>query len=68
MNLEVDPMTPTETKLRQLLLELYVSGMLWRDDLPAEEQERVLDTVLAAGEGRDFEPLGLPFPRREELG
>lgn len=27
------------------------------------ERARVLDTVLAAAEGRPFEDLGLPFPR-----
>lgn len=50
-------------KLRQLLLEIYVSGVLIIDDLPEDENVRLLDTVLAAAEGRDFEPLGLPFPR-----
>lgn len=52
-----------EAKLQQLLMELYASSMLWRSDLSAAEQNRVLDTVLAAAEGRDFSPLGLPFPR-----
>lgn len=50
---------------RQLLLELYASGVLFREDLPEAEQIRLLDTVLAAAEGREFEPLGLPFPRLE---
>lgn len=50
-------------KLRTLLLDLYVASMLWRDDLPDDEQDRLLTTVLAAAEGRPFEPLGLPFPR-----
>ena len=50
-------------KLRSLLRELYVSSVLWQDRLPDEEQERLLDTVLAAAEGRPFDLLGLPFPR-----
>jgi hypothetical protein len=52
-----------EAKLRELLTQLYVSSVLWQDRLPDDEQERLLDTVLAAAEGRPFEPLGLPFPR-----
>ena len=50
-------------KLRGLLMELYASSVLWHDRLPGPEQERLLDTVLAAAEGRPFELLGLPFPR-----
>lgn len=57
-----EPETDTERRLRQLLLELYVSGVLWHDDLPNVEQQRLLDTVLAAAEGREFADLGLPFP------
>ncbi|WP_374572770.1 hypothetical protein [Phenylobacterium sp.] len=51
-----------EAKLRQLLMELYVSSVLFQDELPEAEQARLLDTVLAAAEGREFELLGLPFP------
>jgi hypothetical protein len=50
-------------QLRALLLELYVCGVLWQDRLPDAEQQRLLDTVLAAAEGRAFEALELPFPR-----
>lgn len=57
------PVENTAANLRQLLLELYVSSTLWSDRLPNGEQERLLDTVLAAGEGRPFIPLGLPFPK-----
>lgn len=61
------PVENTVENLRQLLLELYVGSVLWRVDLPDSEQVRLLDTVLAAGEGRPFVPLGLPFPRPETL-
>jgi hypothetical protein len=49
-------------RLRELLMELYVSGVLWQDRLSEPDQKRLLDTVLAAAEGRPFEPPGLPFP------
>ncbi len=62
-SLNVVTMMDEATKLRELLLTLYVSGVLWQDQLSDDEQQRLLDTVLAAGEGRDFEPVGLPFPR-----
>lgn len=52
----------TTDRLRQLLLEIYVSGSI-RDDLPTDELARLLDTILAAGEGEPFDDLGLPFPR-----
>lgn len=55
-------MSDEAAQLRALLLELYVCGVLWQDRLSDGEQERLLDTVLAAAEGRPFEPLGLPFP------
>lgn len=60
---------PSETEntvesLRALILELYVSAaVLRRDVLAPEEEARLLDTLLAAGEGLRFAPLGLPFPR-----
>lgn len=57
----------TAPRLRQLLLELYTSGAVYgpdeNDPLPEAERARLLDTVLAAAEGRHFEDLGLPFPR-----
>lgn len=53
----------SEAKLRELLMEIYVSGVLWHDGLPYDEQARLLDTVSAAAEGHEFELLGLPFPR-----
>jgi len=51
--------------LRERLLAIYASGVLLEDrrDVSEEEAVRLLDTVLAAGEGRAFVPLGLPFPR-----
>ena len=52
-----------EDKLQELLMELYVTGLLCQDRLHEADQERVLSTVLAAAEGRDFELLGLPFPK-----
>lgn len=52
-----------EDKLQQLLMELYVASMLRHDQLNEADQERLLSTVLAAAEGRDFELLGLPFPK-----
>jgi hypothetical protein len=52
-------------KLRALLSEIYVSGVLLDDSMPEAENVRLLDTVLAAAEGREFELLGLPFPRLE---
>jgi hypothetical protein len=55
-------MTEDAAALRALLLELYVSGVLWQDRLPDDEPQRRLDTVLAAAEGRPFDALGLPFP------
>jgi hypothetical protein len=62
-----EPVTPnTVEALRELLLALYVSGSLLpdaADDVPPEEAARLLDTVMAAAEGRPFTPLGLPFPR-----
>lgn len=59
-------MTSREEKLRQLLMELYVSSVLWQDQLSGPDQERLLNTVLAAAEGRDFDLLGLPFPLSEQ--
>jgi len=52
--------------LRQLLAELYVSANFGSSDqeLSDEEWDRIHNTVLDAAEGRQFEPLGLPFPRR----
>jgi hypothetical protein len=52
-----------EDKLQELLMELYVAGVLCQDRLNEADQERLLSTVLAAAEGRDFELLGLPFPK-----
>lgn len=54
----------TVENLRELLLQLYVSSaLLGQERIAPEEEERLLDTVLAAGEGSPFVPLGLPFPR-----
>jgi hypothetical protein len=50
-------------RLRELLLQLYVSGCLAPENATPDEEERLLDTVLAAAEGRPFPDLGLPFPR-----
>lgn len=51
--------------LRQLLIELYVSASLGGPQtLLDAEHDRLLTTVLDAGEGRPFRPLGLPFPAR----
>lgn len=58
---------PNDTEaLRELLLSIYVSGALLPEigQIPPQEAERLLDTVLAAAEGRPFVPLGLPFPRQ----
>lgn len=51
-----------EQKLQELLMELYVAGVLWQDWLSEADQQRVLTTVQAAVEGREFELLGLPAP------
>lgn len=63
----VDPMLRV-AQLQELLTSLYVAvlghlfdidgGSMW----PAAVDD-VLDTVLAAGEGRSFEPLELPWPK-----
>lgn len=59
----VSGMVPnTAENLRKLLLELYVSGAIGLDDLSDDEGARVMDTVFAAAQGREFEPLGLSFP------
>lgn len=58
------PKPNTVERLRELLLALYVSGVCNPDDAPVEEHARLLDIVLAAGEGRPFADLGLPFPPR----
>jgi hypothetical protein len=55
--------TNTVDRLRQLLLDLYVSGCINPTHVSDAEAKRVLDVVLAAAEGREFEDLGLPFPR-----
>jgi hypothetical protein len=55
----------TAEALRQLLLEIYTTGLLWDDGVPESERQRLLDTVLDAAEGRAFKPLGLPFPMRD---
>lgn len=58
----------TAPRLRELLLQLYASGVLTGlPELPTDEETRLLDIVLAAAEGRPFRDLGLPFPRREPL-
>lgn len=57
-----DPRRNDATRLRQLLLEIYVSGSI-RDDMPDREWDRIMSIVLNAGEGRRFADLGLPFPR-----
>jgi hypothetical protein len=53
----------TEARLRELLRSLYVSGCCNPEDAKDAERARLLDIVLAAGEGRPFPDLGLPFPR-----
>ncbi len=52
--------------LRRLLAELYLSSSLGSadQDVSDEEWDRIHRTVLDAAEGRQFEPLELPFPRR----
>jgi hypothetical protein len=57
------PQPNTTERLRQLLLELYISSCVNPVIASDEERVRVLDIVLAAGEGRQFPDLGLPFPR-----
>jgi hypothetical protein len=52
-----------EARLRELLLQIYVSGCLMPENASPEEHERLLDIALAAGEGRPFPDLGLPYPR-----
>lgn len=52
----------TVERLRELLLQIYVSSSI-RDDLPEAEAVRLLDAIVAAGEGEPFALPGLPFPR-----
>lgn len=62
----------TKANLRKLLTELYVAVLA---HIPLEGEapdptipvsatawENLCDTVLDAGEGREFEPLVLPWP------
>lgn len=49
--------------LRRLLFEIYHAGVLNPPTASNAEHMRLLDIVLAAAEGRDFEALGLPYPR-----
>jgi hypothetical protein len=52
-------------RLRELLLQIYVSGVLRPDvSLIEAEVDGILDTVLAAAEGRPFRPLPVPLPVR----
>ena len=52
-------------RLRELLHDLYHSGALNPLDASDAEHMRLLDIVLAAAEGREFDRLGLPFPREK---
>lgn len=50
-------------RLRELLLAIYVAVLSHLPDTIPDDQASVLfDTVLAAGEGRPFSPLPLPWP------
>lgn len=53
----------TVRNLRQLLLDLYVTGCIGHEGLSDEEVFRVLDAVIDAAEGRPFELIELPLPR-----
>jgi hypothetical protein len=57
-----DEQPNTPDRLRELLLQIYVSGSI-RDDLPDGEYDRLMTAILDAGEGRPFVDVGLPFPR-----
>lgn len=49
--------------LRKMLLGIYTSGILCRDVVVREDVlSSVLDSVLAAAEGRQFKPLPVPLP------
>lgn len=62
----------TETSLRDLLTSVYVAviGYLPTDSgptplrtIPDAEWDALATTVLDAAEGREFEPLQLPWPK-----
>jgi hypothetical protein len=52
-------------RLRELLHDIYHSGVLNPLEASDAEHMRLLDVVLAAAEGREFDRLGLPFPRQK---
>ncbi len=52
-------------RLRELLHDIYHSGALNPLEASDAEHMRLLDVVLAAAEGREFDALGLPFPRQK---
>lgn len=54
-------------QLQELCTNLYVGvlGHLYDCDVPNGEVDTVLDAVLAAGEGRPFQQLRLPWPARD---